>query len=228
MPTTQPRLRRAIYRTVLRIAVLVVLIVGFHAGMGWLMIRIGSLHAMTAQPGIVSLMILALVGYALLIAIPFMPGIEVGVALLMLQGAKIAPFVYLATMTGLMLAYLVGSRVPLRILHNAFRDLHLRRACQLIADIDRIPAADRLNRLQTRLPRPLAALAVNYRYLMLGVLINIPGTFAIGGGGGILMLAGIVRLFQWPAILLTVAFATLPVPLVVIVFGAQSVQDLFG
>lgn len=220
-----PSLRRALPRTLVRLAVIIALAVLFHAILGGLMMRINDAGD---QPVMLSLLIVVLVGYAVLIAIPFMPGIEVGIALLLLQGAAVAPFVYLATITGLALAYTVGSLVPLRVLHNAFRDLHLQRACQLIDDIQTTPRNERLARLQNRLPAPVAKLAVNYRYVMIGLLINIPGTFAIGGGGGIMMLAGIVRLFHWPAIVLTLALATLPIPLAVYLYGADSLRSYFG
>ncbi|MEJ6398775.1 hypothetical protein [Yoonia sp. 208BN28-4] len=223
-----PPLRRAIPRTVLRIALLIALGLAFHAALGWLMMRVETLDTAADRATIWAVLALLLVGYAILIAIPFMPGIEIGLALMVFQGASIAPFVYLATVAGLAIAYGVGRIVPLGILHNAFRDLHLRRACELVAEIENTPQDARLARLQGRLPAWLARLVVNYRYVMLAVLVNIPGSFAIGGGGGILMLAGISRLFRWPAILATLAIATLPVPLAVYQFGPDAFNALFG
>ncbi|WP_170941102.1 hypothetical protein [Antarctobacter heliothermus] len=41
----------------------------------------------------------------------------------------------------------------------------------------------------------------------------------IGGGGGILFLTGLSRLFKPAAVALTVALAVMPVPLAVWVFG---------
>lgn len=218
-----PVLRQALWRTGLRLAVLVGLALILNAGVGWLLTQINTLNSIAGAPGMVTLLIVALVCYALLIAIPFMPGIEVGIALLLLQGAAIAPFVYLATVCGLFVAFLVGRGVPLGTLHTIFRDLRMMRACAYIRSIEDTPKDARLARLNERLPKPLAKLVVNYRYVMLGVLINIPGTFAIGGGGGILMLAGILRLFHWTGILLMLLLATLPVPFAVWYWGAEAV-----
>jgi hypothetical protein len=47
------------------------------------------------------------------------------------------------------------------------------------------------------------------------VLINLPGNMLVGGGGGIALVAGMTRLFSWPAFLLTVAVAVAPVPLLI-------------
>ena len=128
-------------------------------------------------------------------------------------------------MSGLFLAFLIGKWVPLKLLHNTFRDLRMRRACEMIAEIERTPKDERLLRLQTKLPKPLALIAVGYRYVLIGALVNVPGTFAIGGGGGILMLAGLLRLFHWSGIILTLAIATLPVPLAVYMMGADFLSS---
>jgi hypothetical protein len=220
-PLVPPPIRKALPRTFLRLAVIVIAALAMNAGMAALLTQIGATNSISGNSMMTGLLVLALIGYALLIAIPFMPGIEVGIALLLLQGAAIAPFVYVATLAGLFLAFLIGQRVPLKILHNAFRDLHMRRACEMIAKIERTPKSDRLAGLQDRLPKWLGLITVNYRYVMIGALINIPGTFAIGGGGGILMLAGVLRLFHWSGILLTLALATLPIPLTVYLWGAD-------
>ncbi|RTZ93567.1 MAG: hypothetical protein DSY92_00130, partial [Planctomycetota bacterium] len=43
--------------------------------------------------------------YVLLLAVPFVPSTEIGISLLITHGAVAAPFVYLGTLSGLMLAY---------------------------------------------------------------------------------------------------------------------------
>jgi hypothetical protein len=67
----------------------------------------------------------------------------------------------------------------------------------------------------------MSRLTVDYRYVTLGLLLNIPGTFAIGGGGGILMAAGLSRLFRGWIVLATLMIATLPVPLTVWILGVS-------
>jgi hypothetical protein len=200
-------------------------IVAFKAALGWIFGQINGLNMISGDQSATGILVILLVAYALLITIPFMPGIEIGIALLLLEGASIAPYVYLATMSGLFLAFLIGKWVPLKLLHNTFRDLRMRSACKMIAEIERTPKDERLLRLQTKLPKPLALIAVRYRYVLIGALVNVPGTFAIGGGGGILMLAGLLRLFHWSGIILTLAIATLPVPLAVYMMGADFLSS---
>ena len=49
-----------------------------------------------------------LLAYALLIAIPFVPGVELGLTLMMVEGAVVAPFIWAATLMGLGLAFAGG------------------------------------------------------------------------------------------------------------------------
>ncbi|WP_226892485.1 hypothetical protein [Phycobacter azelaicus] len=51
----------------------------------------------------------ALVVYALLLAIPFVPGVEIGIALSSCQGPAIAPFVHAATVAGLLISFAIGG-----------------------------------------------------------------------------------------------------------------------
>jgi hypothetical protein len=220
-----PPIWQSLFRTTFRLLLLAGGIVAFKAALGWIFGQINGLNMISGDQSATGILVILLVAYALLITIPFMPGIEIGIALLLLEGASIAPYVYLATMSGLFLAFLIGKWVPLKLLHNTFRDLRMRRACEMIAEIERTPKDERLLRLQTKLPKPLALIAVRYRYLLIGALVNVPGTFAIGGGGGILMLAGVLRLFHWSGIILTLAIATLPVPLAVYIMGADFLSS---
>lgn len=45
--------------------------------------------------------------------------------------------------------------------------------------------------------------------------INIPGNSVLGGGGGIALATGFRRRYRWPLFILTVAVASLPIPLLV-------------
>ncbi|MBB5721626.1 hypothetical protein FHS72_001238 [Loktanella ponticola] len=192
-----------------------------HLILNWSMDFVSGMNAMSGSGAMIGLIAVSLVIYALLIATPFMPGIEVGIALLMLKGASVAPFVYLATVVGLMVAYVIGQTIPLAWLHKVFRDLRLKKACAFIDRIETTPPAERQAAQRALLPAWLAKLTIDYRYATIGLLLNVPGTFAIGGGGGILMAAGLSRLFSGWAIFVTLLVATLPVPLVVWVMGVS-------
>ena len=200
----------------------IALMIGFlaHLVMGNVMAYVKSLNTISENQAMNGAILFAIIVYAILIAIPFMPGIEVGIALLLLKGAAIAPLVYLATVVGLFTAYLIGSFIPPAALAKIFADLGLRRASEYVAMIKTTPANRRLAQQRAMLPTWLTKLTVDYRYLTIGALLN-PGTFAIGGGGGILMAAGLSRLFNGWIVLLTLLIATLPVPLTVWIMGVS-------
>ena len=80
----------------------------------------------------ISVHVLSLLLYALLMVLPFVPGVEIGPSLLVTQGAAVAQFVFLATYSGLAIAYLVGRLLPKRMLHEIFSDISLKRTTQLI------------------------------------------------------------------------------------------------
>ncbi|GAB5446381.1 hypothetical protein [Gymnodinialimonas sp.] len=166
-----------------------------------------------------ALLLTALALYALMIATPFVPGVEIGVALLLLRGASIAPAVYLATLAGLILAFVIGRLVPPATLARTFRDLRLRRAAELITRNATLAPGEREAALRRRLPRLLRAPLTRWRYATLALLINLPGNAFLGGGGGLLMAAGLSRLFAPRQTLLTLLIAVLPVPLTIWWFG---------
>ncbi|MDP2740452.1 MAG: hypothetical protein Q8O82_17500 [Pseudorhodobacter sp.] len=167
------------------------------------------------------LLIGLLLAYSAMIALPFVPGVELGVALMMVEGASVAPLVYLATVTGLLFAFCAGRAIPYRALQRALADLHLHRAGDLVARLEPLDQGQRLALLRQRLPAPLAALMVRHRYLALAVLVNLPGNSVLGGGGGILLLAGLTRLFRLSAVALTLALAVAPVPILVWLFDLK-------
>jgi hypothetical protein len=162
-----------------------------------------------------------LVVYGLLIAVPFVPGVEIGLALLLIEGGRIAPFVYLATVSGLMLAYLAGARLPYPRLYGLLADLRLRRVCRLLDRVARMNRAERLALLQDRLPGWAGRRAVSQRHILLGSPVNLPGNAVIGGGGGIVLLAGLSGLFAARWVVVTLAVAVAPVPLLVWLFDLR-------
>ncbi len=159
-----------------------------------------------------------LLAYAILLALPFVPGIEVGLALLMIEGSWVAPAVYGATLGGLLLAYAVGCLIPFGVMERTLRDCRLARAADIVARIAPLDPAARLALLHSGLPRWIAPVAP-LRYLVLAVLINLPGNIALGGGGGLLLYAGLSRLFAPLPLLLTLMVAVAPLPLAVWFLG---------
>lgn len=206
-------------RLLLRLGALALLVWLAHLLIGWTMDETDALRSGARSMPALAVLALLLGAYALLIALPFVPGAELGITLMMVEGAAIAPFIWAATLGGLALAYGVGSLLPYPALRRFLADLGLRRAAELIDALQPLDRAARLDFLKARLPRWLSPLVRSQRYILLALLINLPGNTILGGGGGILLVAGVSRLFSPAATLLTIALAVAPVPILVYWLG---------
>lgn len=223
-PSDLPTWRQSLPRLAIRVAIVVTIAwVGLRF-YEWVSVQAMTMTGIGGSQVMVGVLFLVLLGYAILIAIPFMPGIEIGAALLLMEGARVAPFVYLATVSGLFLAFIFGRLVSLDWLHRSFRDLRMRRACHMVERIKTQSPADRMEGLITTLPPILATPLISWRYLTIAALLNLPGSVVIGGGGGILMVAGISRLFHAGLTFLTICIGVAPVPLAVWVWGTDLLQ----
>lgn len=159
--------------------------------------------------------------YIVLMAIPFVPGMEIGLAVMMMFGPKIVLLVYVSTLAAFGLSFMVGRIIPERVLINLLRDLRLHRVSSLLAEIEGLNPQERLKVMLERAPKKIAPFLLRYRYLALFVVINLPGNIVIGGGGGIALMAGLSRFFSPALFLLTTAIAISPLPLVWLMFGGD-------
>ena len=157
--------------------------------------------------------------YALLLAVPFVPGAEIGVGLLVMLGAPIALLVYLCTVAGLSLSFILGRLIPLSVLARLAKDIKLERTSNLLKSIEPLSKKERLSYLTSNAPKRFLPLLLRYRYLALAVALNIPGNYLIGGGGGIALFAGVSRLYSVPGFLITILLSAAPVPVAVMFFG---------
>ena len=158
--------------------------------------------------------------YVLLLALPFVPGAEIGIALLTSFGASIAPLVYAATVAAMMLSYTVGSLLPRSTLLWLLRFVRLRKAADLIERAGALPPEDRIGVLLEAAPPHIVGLAIKRRYIALAIAVNVPGNVLIGGGGGIMMMAGLSGIFAPVPTLLAILIGVSPVPLAIFLFGA--------
>ena len=152
--------------------------------------------------------------YVLLLSLPFVPGVELGILLMCVFGKEGIVFVYLATIVGLSLAFLIGRSLPLRWVKSFMKKIGFASTSECHSyDIDgmlnKIPLTQRFyhNRFFSFLAK--------YRYPAIGILLNMPGNYLIGGGGGISLACGISRNISWKWFSLTVAVAVSPVPILV-------------
>lgn len=204
----------AICRVTLRLCVILFIAYAIHLLMGWI-----TGHTLFEDDRLrIGMLVAFLVAYVLLLSVPFVPGVEIGLSLMVMEGPWIAPLVYMSTVAGLSLAYAVGERVPYALLHRVFDDLRLTRACRLLEAVEPLSRMERLEALRARAPTWLRPLATRYRYVLLAVLINAPGSAIFGGGGGILFTAGLSRLFIPIQTFATILIAVAPVPLAVWLF----------
>jgi hypothetical protein len=188
---------------------------------------LGMWGAERIEPGLVpveasflrGMIFLALGLYVLLLAIPFVPGVEIGLGLIAMLGPEICLIVYIATVAALSLSFLVGRLLPERTIVRALAFLHLARARDLAARLQMLAPEERLAYLKSLTKGRLLPALLKARYLGLAVILNLPGNALVGGGGGIALAAGMSRLMPFPAYLLTVALAVAPVPLAVWLMG---------
>jgi hypothetical protein len=150
--------------------------------------------------------------YILLLSLPFVPGVELGVLLMCVFGKEGIVFIYLATVAGLSLAFVVGRLVPKIWIDFWLEKLGFSHFC--VNHSDEIEEMiDHSSLGQKFCQHWLWPYLLKYRYLMIAVLFNIPGNYLLGGGGGISLACGISRSISWKRFLITVVLAVSPVPL---------------
>ena len=207
----------------LRIAVVALiyggLLAGGHWGSGWLIDFVGVDLGTGAQSYDLHVMIVGVAFYTALMAIPFVPGIEISLGLLAVFGPRIAIAIYAATVAALALSCLVGRMLPLSLIATLFGSLGLQRAKGLVHSLQPLSAEQRFEVLIEHAPKRVVPVLLKHRYIAIIVALNVPGNAVIGGGGGIALLAGMSGLFTFPRFIASVSLAALPVPLVVLLSG---------
>jgi len=167
--------------------------------------------------------------YALLIAIPFVPGVELGLAIIALLGPPIVFLIYLSTLLGLSISYAIGRLIPLRRLVAALGRFGLVRASNLLAEASGRDNSISLQAILTsRTQNRVLRWLIKHRYLALIVAINLPGNFLLGGGGGIAMMAGLSRMFSPLGFIVAIAIAVAPLPLAIMIFGQSAIEAFAG
>ena len=166
------------------------------------------------EPMVHTLIMTAMLVFVLASATPFVPGAEIGFALLLVLGARVALLVYAGMVAALLLAYVVGRLVPTAVIGAALAACGLRRAQLLVLKLAPLDANARLALLLERAPRRIVPFLLRHRYTGLVVLLNLPGNSVGGGGGGIALCAGMSGLFSLPGFLAAILLAAAPVPMI--------------
>ena len=206
-----------------RVLLVLVVIIGFaylaNLAGDWISLRLKDEITPENQSALFGATVFAIILYALLIALPFVPGVEIGIGLMIMFGTPMAIPVYLSTVTGLCLGFLMGRLVPERILCECFDFIGLSRITRILRELSAKPVAERMDLLVARAPSRFVPFLMRHRYIAIAVAFNIPGNSVIGGGGGIAFMAGTSRMFSFPLFLLAVAIGVSPVAIMVLVFG---------
>lgn len=203
------------------VAYAVLLSLGFFAS-DWLMKALGL------QPGEGDWIVndnaiwLGIAIYTILLAIPFVPGIEISLALLAAFGGAVAFQVYLGTLAAFLLAYAAGRVLPLTVLTWLFRSVGLTSAERMIERLRPLSGKERLAMIVEQAPSRYIPLLLRYRYVALVLAMNLPGNAVLGGGGGIALLAGLSGMFSFPFFVLATGIAALPIPV-----AATLLQGVF-
>lgn len=201
--------------TLAKLSAIVLLIVLANIGVSWLISRL-EIQIWPQHLEIVDRAVLiSVVLYTGLMATPFLPGIELGLALMILLGPKGIFVIYICTFVALTISFGLGRLFPTHHLVSLLQWLNLTRAVTLLESFDATPPEKRLEFLAEKAPTQTIPALLKRRYLILAILLNLPGNALIGGGGGIAMMAGMSRLYSFPIYFFLISVAILPGPILV-------------
>lgn len=206
----------------LKLALLAGVLLGLYLGGNAVQHAIGRRLGVVDNPWTDGRVLLATAAYVVMLALPYVPGMEISLALLVILGAPGALLVWVATLVALSLSYGAGRLVPLSALTGLLGWLRLERARALVRAVHPLPPDEKLALLLRSAPSRWVPFLLRHRYLAIAIILNLPGNAVIGGGGGIGTAAGLSGLFRYPAFLLAVGIAAAPIPLAVWLFGSPG------
>jgi hypothetical protein len=164
--------------------------------------------------------------YSLLLSLPFVPGVELGILLMCVFGKEGIVFVYLATVAGLSLAFLIGRLIPQRWIDSGMERLGYSKSCSnQFNEIEKM--SDCISAGRKHFPSWLKSYLLKYRYITIAILVNLPGNYVLGGGGGISIACGTNRRISWKGFFVTIVLAVSPVPILVYL-GIIQVEAFLG
>ena len=207
-------------RALIKLIVIAALLISANYIGHWLLNQLNFQLRPSTEPILHRLIMLSMVIYISLMALPFVPGVEIGLALIALLGAKIVPLVYAATVVALVASFMIGRWVPARVIFEILDLLRLQRLRALLIELEPLGPQQRLDFLLHRGSARFVPFLLRHRFLAIAFALNMPGNAIIGGGGGISFAAGFSRLFSLPQYALTVSIAVLPLPVVILLTGS--------
>ncbi|WP_324732745.1 hypothetical protein [Pseudomonas paeninsulae] len=149
----------------LKITLFVALVVVLNVGGSWLMQQIDFQLFPRHEPIMHAMVLGFVLLYVLLMATPFMPGIEIGLALMFLLGSKGALLIYLCTLAALSISFAIGRVLSPSLLWHLLEWLHLNRAGALVRQLEPLAPAARLKLLNDKTPAAIAPFLLEHRCL---------------------------------------------------------------
>lgn len=201
------------YSGYLKIALFLLIVLALNISGTWLTNQINFQLFPRHEPILHGILLGTIVLYVLLMTIPFMPGIEIGLALMLMLGSKGALLVYLCTLAALSISFAVGRMIPPHLVCRLLDWFHLRKASALVRQLEPLSQQQRLELLNKKAPARIAPFLLRHRYLTIAVALNLPGNSLVGGGGGIGLVVGMSRIIPFQAYAALLAMAVAPVPL---------------
>ena len=170
---SMPLVRRR-WRLLFTITLVVAFVIFVNYFVQWLGLQLQLEVRPSNEHMIHRIIIISIVAYTLLIAIPFVPSVEIGLGLILLLGADLAPLVYLFTIVGLSLGFIVGRLIPEASLQKFLEDLSLTRASRLVETLKAMSTDERLEMLVSRAPARFVPTLVRHRYVLSLIHISEP------------------------------------------------------
>lgn len=220
--------RRFPLKPVLVVVVLVgialALFLGGHAAFDW----VKEVAEKARTPVTLTVMAIA---YTILLAIPGLPGLEVGLVMMAVFGEIGIVAVWLCTVVGLNLTFLVGRRIPRDKLERWLKPRPAPGQQSLVSSAGAAATTDTFsmvldrNKFGRKILQWTGPPGGWRRYLVVAFLLNMPGNFIIGGGGGIALFCGTSDDIKWRSFLWTTILAAMPIPLM-FYFGLLTVREV--
>jgi len=191
-----------------------------NSGGGWLAHQVNFQLYPRHEPALHLIILGSFALYILLMALPFMPGIEIGLTLMLFLGSKGIILVYLCTLIALSVSFTIGRKIPPQIFAKLLDWLCLQKAHDLVLEMATLSPQERVDLLHKKAPAKIAPHLLKHRYFSIALLLNLPGNAVIGGGGGIGLIAGMSGIISYPRYLLLIAVAVSPVPITILLKGS--------
>ena len=159
--------------------------------------------------------------FALLTALPFVPGLQMALLIIILFGEQSLIWVYIATLVGLSLAFFIGRCLPERWILHIYNP-------KVRHITYKIPGSQTTQAYLTRLAEWFKWIPFEIkRVIAIVVLLNLPGNTMYGDGGGISILCGMDRRFPFPQFFIAICIGASPLPILV-GFGFVQIANLLN